>query len=170
MAEQSALKEAIKKMIERDEINLLKNSPYTHLLMSEQDHFRMPEQKPIGEYGGIEFVSDPFLKPGEYYLVNRPKIEQSWRKIEFEALPIDFDFSSFTRQYINKVALYIWGFDPAYQPEPYHWQRYYNEALPKWGSRLFDRGLLDDPEIRWAYQKTILSAPVKWANKLFRRT
>lgn len=114
MTEKSAIYEAFKRMAEQSEINLLRDSPYTHLLMSEQDRFRIPEQKPIGEYRGIEFVSDPFLKPGEYYLVNRPKIEP-WRKIEFEAPPVD----------------------------------------------------LDDPEIRWEYQKTILSAPVKWANKLF---
>ena len=41
----------------------------------------------------------------------------------------------------------------------YNWHRFPDETILQWGDRLFAKGLLDNPEIRWEYQKAVLGAP-----------
>lgn len=45
------------------------------------------------------------------------------------------------------------------------WERFEGESLVKWGKRLESFGYMDDPDIRWEYQKAMLSwvaSPVMW--------
>lgn len=39
------------------------------------------------------------------------------------------------------------------------WMRQPDEKMFEWGARLNQMGLMDDPEIRWEYQKYVLAAP-----------
>lgn len=48
---------------------------------------------------------------------------------------------------------------------PEAWERYADESLLAWGQRLEWMGLLDNPDIRWEYQKAMLSwlvSPLVW--------
>lgn len=156
----SVIYEAFKRMAERDE----------GILLNPMDARPLEETDPKATIAGIPVYESPFTKPGEWGLIPKQKV---MAKVTIDRSSWDAKFvkiEASLRLHVTQQLNNIWGFDPAYKPEPYHWQRYFNEALLKWVTRLFERGLLDDPEIRWAYQKTILSAPVKWWNKLFRRT
>lgn len=53
--------------------------------------------------------------------------------------------------------------------QPYRWQRTDGETVWVWGIRLFNRGLLDDPEIRWVYQKAVWLTPVTFVRRLVQR-
>lgn len=125
----------------------------------------LPKQEPLGHLFGIPVIEDPFLKPGEYRLM---PYQESWKPtLKFEKPPFELNYGGYTQRFLNEIARAFAIPSHYFEEPPYRWQRYMNEALLKWGSRLFERGLLDDPEIRWEYQKTILSTPVKWWNKLF---
>lgn len=47
-------------------------------------------------------------------------------------------------------------------------ERLPGESLRQWGNRLERRGLMDNPDARWHYQKTVLSAPFRKIRSLFR--
>lgn len=57
----------------------------------------------------------------------------------------------------------IWGRFLPSQPEPVliTWKRRDGETVHAWGIRLFGANLLDDPAVRWEYQKAVWLWPVE---------
>lgn len=49
----------------------------------------------------------------------------------------------------------------------YNWHRFPDETILQWGDRLFSKELLDNPEIRWEYQKAVLGVPFNKLKAVF---
>lgn len=65
----------------------------------------------------------------------------------------------------------VWGrFLEPYISEPVvvTWERQDGETVRAWGIRLFDASMLDDPDIRWEYQKAVWSWPVELLRAVWR--
>lgn len=123
---------------------------------------------PDGDFTGIQVYTSDHIKPGEVYMVSArhgrvdipPEAEAKVRAQFERAIEKMMWAATFRGQFQWKHL----------QPtEPYHHHRFPNESLIQWGQRLQARGLLDDPAIRWEYQKAVLGAPWAAAKRLFDR-
>lgn len=85
-------------------------------------------------------------------------------KIETFNIPdITIDLEEFNRR-VNYEIARAFGIPSHYfdtVTKPPRWHRRDKEAIIHWGKRLEKMGLLDNPAIRWEYQKYILSTPLR---------
>ncbi|MEO1290441.1 MAG: hypothetical protein AAFV93_22065 [Chloroflexota bacterium] len=73
-------------------------------------------------------------------------IETAWEEtVKSVVLPI-----------VEKLTIILQDFIGATWLTDSSWERYPDESLIEWGKRLEANGWLDNPEIRWAYQKAAL--------------
>lgn len=87
---------------------------------------------------GVPAIEPELVEPSKVYMVSRPKIDFPH---------IDFNFAEVERQVTASICA-SFGI-PSYlfesEPKVYRWQRKSGESIIKWGDRLSDRGLLDNP-------------------------
>lgn len=107
-----------------------------------------------------------FVEPGTIYVTR------------VESIPPSFDFKAYERDVVNRIAHAFevpgrYWFTDYFRSDAraaaYDITRGANESVLSWGARLFERGLLDDPAIRWLYQRAVLGTPVRALRHLLRR-
>lgn len=54
-------------------------------------------------------------------------------------------------------------------PQHVRWQRMEWESFGEWRDYIFERGLIDEPDARWAYQVEIMLFPIRWAGSRIKR-
>lgn len=95
---------------------------------------------------GMPIIESSFVEQGKAYLVPGAS-----------PIPKDFDMMKFERA-INEVLASSFGIPPRYfQNTPPNYNRYGKESILDYGKRLAKLGVLDNPEIRWLYQKEVLT-------------
>lgn len=129
------------------------NSVIHRIFISSQDRhlFEGTDSKVFP--GKVEIISSPFLKKGEAY-----RVEAEPRFSDFKFAPEIFErvgkaFDDLSRQFFLVGRGFQTVVDQVYQ-----WRRRPGEGVLEWGTRLGERGLLDDPNIRWEFQKAVFKS------------
>lgn len=154
------LYEYLKKMVDDGKVKLPEDPGI--LLVSLRDELQSPD------FGFFRFDAgnrrvlgvDPAAQPSRHiesgyaYFIERGPVSQ----IRFEKLPSGFNDEQYNRLIIEKIARAF--MIPEEFFGPYRWERREGESIWFWGIRLANRDLLDDPDVRWEYQKTVIHWPV----------
>lgn len=114
----------------------------------------------IDVVGDEEVLYTPYLESGTVYRIEKPMIR--FARLQEGSLE---RWAKYKEQLELEVARAL-GVPPHYfdlAVRSYRWQRLPSESVTKWGERLFSRGLLDTPSIRWEYQKALLALPIEAA-------
>jgi len=119
----------------------------------------------------FEVIESNWVESGKAYLITTSSKPTYARYIE-TANGLAQDFSNAFESARRSLYDFGYGLNQLFNPfgatiERYEWRRQFNESVWEWGNRLGKRGLLDDPDIRWEYQKAIMSLPIVWAKRLW---
>lgn len=109
---------------------------------------------------GMKVHYSSFVEEGTAYIVNNPR-RFGYGRAPLPAIEADVHESirkHFQNFFDRTILGGIGGWE---QKREYNWHQFPDESLLAWGDRLFERGLLDNPAIRWEYQKVVLGAPFK---------
>lgn len=119
--------------------------------------------KGIGEVNGVKVVTSDYVEPGQFYLVDTKALAFKIPDLEGFRTDLVDEIRRRIAQALGVPSRY-WEFD-----KPYVWQRRPGEKLLIWSARLSDRGLLDNPDIRWEFQKATFQIIFQMVKKLVRR-
>lgn len=112
--------------------------------------------------GDFKLMESKFVDRGTAYLVNN----NPPRSFKMRG-GLQGDLSTRLRHELNNIILnHSYGRMSSTKPE-YRWQRQHRESIIAWGDRLQERGLLDNHEIRWEYQKAVWGGAIHTAKAIF---
>lgn len=98
---------------------------------------------------GLPIIESSFVETGTAYIV--PEFPNTFKPMN---MPDNFDFEVFQGRLLSEInrsfGLPSHYFNAQTQPS---WQRLHAETFIEWGKRLDREGYLDNPDIRWEYQK-----------------
>lgn len=161
MSDKSTMFDRLKKALEDSKFKIPKSGSW---LVSPQDRHLFDTGELRKKWFGVDpglgddrtvFRTSNHVEPGHAYY-----IEHGFEPIKPPPFKFDRDIE---REVVMRIAR-AFGVPSHYWPDKpveYRWQRWQFESLKSWGQRLFERGLMDDPEIRWEYQKAIMGRPVE---------
>ena len=142
----------LKNLITR--VSNIKRPEYQTAILHSSHRHEVEKQTDNMNLFGLDVQYSDYVEAGTVYMVNKP------RPKPFEPLPVEMSLEIEKR--LQGYIFSAFGL-PRSLLEPkvpeYRWQRNRGESVFDWGDRLFKRGLLDNPAIRWEYQKTILGFP-----------
>ena len=114
-----------------------------------------PEQ-PSVNFQGIQVRLSNYVPKNSMWLVSEHK--------GFPC-PSILEHTEFEKRFMAHLERFFWR-----DARPYPWHRWTFETVRQWGERLDKRGLLDDPVIRWEYQKAVWRAFADTLLMLWRRS
>jgi hypothetical protein len=118
---------------------------------------------------GMEVQYSPFVEEGQVYLVSQPR-RFGFSKPSEISPELHQRMQESLERYIRNALLYGDKSETQWQqPRTYNWHRFPDETLLAWGERLGNKGLLDNPDIRWEYQVFVLTMPIRWVKALLKR-
>lgn len=127
------------------------------ILMSNEDRRRLMASEMLRAWEAGKIVGSDLIPSGTAYKIDLDSL--AYRpKLEFPEPPVQFDAAINRWQYrfFQSMAVPSRYFED--RPRPYRWQRWVFESVQHWGERLAERGLLDNPDIRWEYQKAVFAS------------
>jgi len=105
---------------------------------------------------GLDIQTSEYVEQGTVFLVNEPKSAIHFESV-LESDKLNNMINSFAHKYFNTDWIYGENYtsnlDPVTQSN--RWQRRLGENMLAWGKRLEQNGWLDNPQIRWEYQKEV---------------
>lgn len=125
---------------------------------------------PDGDFTGIRVYTSQHIEPGSVYFVNTSNVQPGRVNLspEVEA-EVKAKFEKALENMMHMSMLRGWQSEYFQPTRTYNHHRFPDESLSQWAQRLQQRGLLDDPDIRWEYQKAVLGLPWAAVKQVFNR-
>lgn len=110
---------------------------------------------------GMDVHYSPFVEEGQVFLMSQPRrFGFGFGKLPEISPELHQRLQEQLERYLSSALLYGHRAESEWQGKyTYNWHRFPDETLLAWGERLSSKALLDNPAIRWEYQKAILGAP-----------